>query len=146
MCRLSVEGFSWKFISRTRQTFRKNVSFRHERTVITDTLNEERSMLLIINMWYIFYSQAFVDFITQVKIGGSCCTDGPTATSLAGVSINPLYRVHKRPAIGDLVPSITIDGSTILLAIHYQWHRYVYVDKKFVTCQIHISFLSGLVR
>jgi len=56
--------------------------------------NSDGNMLVINNMWWnIFYTCAFVDFITSVKIVGSFSTDGSTATFIAGVSTNFWHRV-----------------------------------------------------
>jgi hypothetical protein len=45
-------------------------------------------MLIINNMWWnIFYTYAFVDFITYKLVDG-CSTNGSTATFIAGVSTN----------------------------------------------------------
>ena len=72
-----------------------------------DDGKSDGNMLVINNMWWnIFYTHAFVDFITLVKVVGDYSTDGSTATFVAGVSTNAWHRIRIL-GIGGLVQWIT---------------------------------------
>jgi len=96
------------------------------------------NVLVINNMWWnVFYSYALVDFITRVKIVGSFCTDGSTATFVAGVSTNRWYsdlwyRVWNSHIIGVFC---AMDTEFMAVQICWPYHISEFLILIFIICK-----------